>query len=178
MKICSKCKIEKELDEFHKNKSACKECRRTENLKYKEKINNRCQNCHKLIKPRVNLCKSCCQLGELNHEFERVRTKEENLSRGLRLENNSNWKGGRYLNSEGYVLVRIDNHLTANKYGYIMEHRLVMERHLGRFLTSEEIVHHKNHKKADNKIENLKLFKNHSEHKAHHDKERQIKNCI
>lgn len=51
---------------------------------------------------------------------------------------------------------------------YLAEHRLVMEAHIGRRLTAKEVVHHNNEIRDDNRIENLTLFANSSEHTAHH----------
>ena len=84
-------------------------------------------------------------------------------------ENHPNWKGGRK-SSKGYILIWSKSHPNCDNCGYIQEHRLVMEKHLDRYLTKEEVVHHENEIKTDNNLKNLKLFKNNSEHKKHHNK--------
>lgn len=57
---------------------------------------------------------------------------------------------------QGYVALLAPEHPKNNR-GFVAEHRLVMEKHIGRFLESHEIVHHKNGIRDDNRIENLQL---------------------
>ncbi len=82
-----------------------------------------------------------------------------------------NWKGGRIL-IDGYYYIHSPNH--PNKYAnkYILEHRLVMEKHIGRYLTRTEIIHHKDRNTLNNKINNLSLIKNISEHNKLHPRSR------
>ena len=74
-----------------------------------------------------------------------------------------NWKGGRRKDSDGYVLIHVIGHPNVHSGNYVFEHRLVMEKHLGRYLERWEWVHHLNAKKDDNRLENLAIVssKNH-----------------
>jgi len=67
-------------------------------------------------------------------------------------------KGGRKIADKGYILIFSPYHPFRNGGKYVLEHRLVMEKHLGRYLVRGEGVHHKNGIKDDNRIENLVLF--------------------
>lgn len=73
--------------------------------------------------------------------------------------NHPNWKGGRNVSgSKGkYIAIYNPEHPLSNKNGYVLEHRLVMEKKLKRFLKSNEIVHHKDGNGHNNKILNLQL---------------------
>lgn len=79
-------------------------------------------------------------------------------------EKHPNWRGGRSKTKSGYILVRSLEHPFCSKLGYIPEHRLTMEKKLGRYLKKNEIVHHLNGVKDDNREENLKIFSSRGEH--------------
>ena len=81
-------------------------------------------------------------------------------------EKNGRWKGGRIIDKDGYVLLKRRDHPNCNRHGYVREHRLVMEKHLGRLLTRKEVVHHKDKKRENNTIENLGLYEKNSDHLA------------
>ena len=71
------------------------------------------------------------------------------------------------LTQSGYVKIYIPAHKNSDKNGYIREHRLIMEKKIGRFLKRSEHVHHINHIRTDNRIENLMIMSP-SEHSKLH----------
>lgn len=83
-------------------------------------------------------------------------------------ENHHKWNGGRVQHPEGYVYILSKNHPRKNKSGYVYEHILVMEKILGRYKWPEEVVHHINGKKHDNRPSNLMLFPNNASHIRYH----------
>lgn len=82
-------------------------------------------------------------------------------------ENSANFKGYRRRTSRGYITRFVPDHPSANKDGLVMEHRLVMEEHLGFVLPKGFAVHHINGIKDDNRIENLAVMTN-SAHSIYH----------
>ena len=77
----------------------------------------------------------------------------------------------KYGTNQNYWAIFVPYHPYAGTKGHVMEHHLVMEKHLKRFLDPSEVVHHRNGDTFDNRIENLKLmFKN--DHDRKHTQER------
>ena len=95
---------------------------------------------------------------------------EANPMYGKRGDQSPRWKGGRKIRPDGYILALVpDDHpypslVRRSGSKYVLEHRLVMERHLGRYLTPDEVVHHKDGNPSNNDIDNLELFSSQAEH--------------
>ncbi|NEC17906.1 HNH endonuclease [Streptomyces parvus] len=83
---------------------------------------------------------------------------------------NPNWKGGRTIASNGYVLIKQPGHHRADCRGYVYEHIVVAEKAIGRPVVKGEQVHHKNHIKTDNRPENLQVKASRAAHAAEHRK--------
>ena len=107
-----------------------------------------------------------------SHHSEKTKEEISKNSKGKQsMEKHYNWKGG-FASERGYILYKLpeghDFSCMKTEHGYVRFHRLVMAMYLQRPLESNEIVHHINGDKEDNRIENLKLFEGHGEHSAEH----------
>jgi len=107
-------------------------------------------------KPAFLFCVKCSRTPEY---WAKVSQSKTGLLRG---DKHPSWKGGRYTNRDGYVIVRLYPGdfffpMAPQNHWQVPEHRLVVAKHLGRCLQSFEEVHHKNGIKNDNRIENLEL---------------------
>ncbi|TSA28600.1 HNH endonuclease [bacterium] len=89
--------------------------------------------------------------------------KDNKINLGRTGEKGFRWKGGKTKTTKGYILIYKPKHPFCQKGNYVLEHRFVMEKMIGRFLKPKEAVHHINGIKDDNRPENLQLF-SHSPH--------------
>lgn len=118
------------------------------------------------IKEMVNLHRDGISQEKIGRKF---KTNQTTVSKLLRRagqitfrsrERHGSWKGG-VVSFGKYrgILLPPDSPFRdmAPVNGYVMEHRLVMAKHLGRSLHKDETVHHINGDPLDNRIENLQL---------------------
>lgn len=119
-------------------------CQRQARLQHTERRCAECGSTFKNLSSRVQFCSTDCA---------RAR------GRRYRAANSPNWRGGR-TRTTGYVRRRAPGHpRTTPKNPYVLEHILVIEGQLGRYLEPHERVHHKNGRRDDNRPENLELWK-------------------
>ena len=159
------------------------------------KIRKKCATCGKdiIIYPndnkKYNYCSTKCSannpikiesvrsLGKSNKGRKMTSEQYERyLSNRKYGKDSPNWKGGvTYHNRKGnYKKYKIKYLKCPEKYksmsrkdGYVMEHRLLIAKKIGRSLLRSEVVHHIDHNPENNNIENLMLFSSNSEHKIY-----------
>lgn len=118
--------------------------------------------------------------GKKRHELGKVLSKKHKGK--FRMEKNPAWKGGRTIRS-GYPAIRVYKHPYGcsdhnKKYGrYVLEHRLIMENHLKRYLKPTELVHHIDGNRFNNSIDNLVITNRKSHPKIHKNIKAKLKRC-
>lgn len=119
--------------------------------------------------PGTTFCRKCvCKISAKNRIGKPAHNKGKKLSLDEKGKNHPCWTGGRYIASDGYVMVHIGGDKKENGWSsYRKEHLVVIEEQLGRSLNKEEIVHHIDGQKQNNIEDNLWIC-NHSEHKIAH----------
>lgn len=80
--------------------------------------------------------------------------------------NHHAWSGG-VINDKGYI--RINQYLGNGKRVMPMQHDLIMEKHLGRKLENNEVVHHVDRDRSNNDISNLQLMTRSEHSKLHYE---------
>lgn len=188
-KTCRRCNEEKESKEFSRLKrskdglySYCKKCDNKRNKlkwaitkeydikRYEELLEARRDRYkHKGHKKFKKECKKCSKVFYTSGK--KVLCCSHSCARQLNLKTHPCYKGKVIIN--GYICIKSDHHPHVVN-GYVGEHRLVMEKHLDRFLEKNEVVHHIDRNKQNNNISNLQVMTN-SEHLKLHIKEDFIK---
>lgn len=109
----------------------------------------------KVIRKRCNVyrCATCGKIFPRPKHVQRTHTICSSKCRNGKM--NGRYRGGR-TKSNGYVSVSAKDH-PRQHHGYVAEHVLVMEAHMGRYLYPGETVHHKG-ARDDNRIEMLELW--------------------
>lgn len=144
-----------------------------------------CLNCNRFFMARTdwvfrgagNFCSHSCAASFRNRgrkyspeTLKKIR--ESHLGQGVGPAN-PNWKGGKQKAGENgeYVAIYNPSHPSSGKMKHVLEHRLAMERKLGRLLKPYEVVHHINGIKTDNRPDNL-IAMNQRDHAKLHNSER------
>lgn len=179
MKICTKCKIQKSLDEFHNDKYqkdgkkfSCKVCENNKPKQIIKKTNFTCEGCgitkqidiYKNKNRKSNFCLDCYSI-KVQKGIKRPQFSKENSGR---------WNGGEYISSDGYKMIKCEGEYhPSGRQKYKKEHVMVMEKSLGRELDTKqggggESVHHIDGNKLNNDISNLVLCNGSESHRRLH----------
>ncbi len=133
-------------------------------------LNNRCcsDKCKKDFKKlnsinKEYICSGCSRIffGYRHNKTHLKFCSQDCSKKFMRGEQSPFFSNGATVTSGGYRAI-----LVGEK--YILEHRLIMEEHLGRKLERDEHIHHKDGDKLNNKLENLELMSTVEHSRLHH----------
>jgi hypothetical protein len=119
-------------------------------------LNKRCKDCGIKIDYKATRCMPCLS------KIKRGKPLSEQTTAKLRIlgEARRNPEGHKIRHAAGYILEKASSHKFADHEGYVREHRLVYERHFNCCLLEYTVIHHRNGKKDDNRIQNLEPMYN------------------
>jgi len=83
-------------------------------------------------------------------------------------ENNKKANGYKYINSQGYKMIKDNTHPNSDNNGFVREHVYIMSSHLNRKINKNERIHHIDCNKLNNKLNNLFLCSSTREHQLCH----------
>ncbi len=101
-------------------------------------------------------------------KYDRIKNLGKYSTKGAMGKNTGHWKGGTRLTKDGYLEIYSPLHPNKNTCNYVLEHRLVMEKKLGRYLTKYEVVHHIDRNRLNNSESNLIIAENQAKHNSYH----------
>ena len=133
------------------------------NYKDGRTLNKRCIDCGIKIDYKATRCVPCLSKFKKGKPISEVTLAKLRRIAELRRKPD----GYKIRHGAGYILEKASNHPFADHDGYVREHRLVYERYFKCCLLPWIVIHHKNGKKYDNRIENLEP-KDNSLHVSEH----------
>ena len=146
-RICTICNKSFILESSGKKNYVCPDCQPIHDklVQHESYIRHKhpCVSCGKSCSSHAILCKPC-------------RIKQ---NRGR---NSYAFRGNPIKTRQGYIFISVPEHPFRPSNGKVAQHRLIMEKAIGRYLASDEIVHHLNGIRHDNRLGNLVITKCHS----------------
>jgi len=143
------------------------------------KVKFNCSGCgcpcgsHKynLTDKKIYRCRKCNNQIQGLKRRGKPSTKRGKTFKNLQREKSVNWKGGRYVGTDGYVMVLVKSGSTNRKSGwdnYKKEHVVLIEKQLGRKIRKNECIHHIDGNKQNNNLDNLVVIKSNKHHRQIH----------